>query len=70
MYFSRTVTGERFGITTFAPARMPSSRPRGWIVPRAVVAGSRTFGSISRMTPSRCRVSSSVPAGMSRKGVS
>jgi len=26
-------------------ARIPCSRPNGWIVPGAVVAGSRTFGS-------------------------
>ena len=32
-------------MTTLAPERIPSSLPRGWMVPRAVVAGSSTSGS-------------------------
>ena len=57
------------GITTFAPASMPSSLPRGCIVASAVVAGSSTFGSISLIIDSSLSVNSSVPSGLSAKGV-
>ena len=62
--------GDRFGITTFAPAKIPFSRPTGSIVPSAVVAGSSTSGMIRRITESRNSVSSTVPALSLQKGVS
>ena len=55
---------------TFAPLRMPFSRPSGATVPRAVVAGRRMFGFIRRIIERRKQVSSAVPAGKSAKGVS
>ena len=42
----------------------------GWMVPSAVVAGSKTFGIISRIRPSIYKVSSSVPADSPANGVS
>lgn len=67
---SRAPIGDRLGITTFAPAMIPSSLPRGAIVPRAVVAGSRTSGSIRRIIAKSLRVNSIDPAGSERNGVS
>ena len=52
-YFFRTDTGDKFGITTLAPDKIPFSRPFGSMVPRAVVAGRRMFGCISRMIDNR-----------------
>ena len=49
----RTDIGDKFGMTTFAPDKMPFSRPFGSMVPSAVVAGSRIFGCISRMIDNR-----------------
>ena len=69
-YFFRTPSGDRLGITTFAPACSPRSRPSGRMVPSAVVAGSSKFGWISRSSDSRYTVCSHVPAGKSRNGVS
>ena len=43
-YFFLTLTGDKLGITTLAPARIPFSLPFGSIVPSAVVAGSKIFG--------------------------
>ena len=45
-------------------------RTFGWMVPSAVVAGSKTFGIISRIRPSIYKVSSSVPADSPANGVS
>lgn len=69
-YFFLTPTGDRFGITTFAPARIPFSLPSGWIVPSAVVAGSSTVGWIRRIIDSSRKVISSVPAASFPNGVS
>ena len=49
---------------------MPCSRPPGSSVPKAVVAGSSTPGSSSRTMDSSSNVSSPLPLGKSRKGVS
>ena len=68
-YFFLTLTGDRLGITTFAPASMPFSLPSGRMVPRAVVAGSRTWGCISLIIDKSLSVSSSVPGFSSLKGV-
>ena len=57
-------------MTTLAPASSPFSRPRGSRVPRAVVAGRRTFGAMSRITDRRKQVSSPLPGGSVPKGVS
>ena len=55
---------------TFAPARIPRSRPSGRIVPRAVVAGIRASGIISLSALRQNRVSSAVPALSRANGVS
>ena len=47
LYLLLASSGDRLGITTFAPASMPLSLPSASIVPSAVVAGSRMFGFIS-----------------------
>ena len=51
------------GITTLAPTESPFSRPSGSSVPKAVVAGSRTFGSMISRIDSKNRVSSTLPTG-------
>ena len=58
-YFFRSDSGDRFGMITLAPASIPCS-PAVFpmIVPSAVVAGSRIFGFIRRITDSRKTVSS------------
>ena len=40
-------------MTTFAPDMIPLSRPWGWMLPKAVVAGKRMPGLISLMMESR-----------------
>lgn len=70
MYLLLTSTGDRFGMTTFAPARIPFSLPSGSIEPRAVVAGSRMFGFISLINDSRKHVKSAEPARKPPNGVS
>lgn len=62
--------GDRFGITTLAPARMPFSRPFGSIVPSAVVEGKRIFGFMSLISERRKQVCSTLPAGNFANGVS
>ncbi len=69
-YFRRTSQGERLGITTFAPARMPRCRPSGSRVARAVVAGIRARGASSRRTEISSSVVRTLPAGSRPKGVS
>ncbi len=69
-YFFRTSVGERLGITTLAPARIPISRHCGCTVPSAVVAGSRILGCISRITDSSRQVTSAEPAGSRANTVS
>ena len=49
---------------------MPFSRPRGSMVPSAVVEGKRMLGFISLMSDSKKTVCSAVPAGKCSKGVS
>ena len=69
-YFLRSFTGDKLGITTFAPASSPFSLPFGSAVPRAVVAGSRHFGRMIRRTDNKNSVSSTLPAGSSANLVS
>ena len=52
-FYVAAVDDERLGMTTFAPAASPRSRPSGRMVPRAVVAGSSSFGCMSRSSESR-----------------
>ena len=59
-----------FGITTFAPAAMPASRPPLSIVPNAVVAGSKRLGLMRRNSDSKNIVSFALPAGKLLNGVS
>ena len=57
-------------MTTLAPAKIPCSRPQGSMVPKAVVAGIKALGSISRNIAMSLRVCCKVPEFLSRKGVS
>ena len=52
-YLSRTDGGDKLGITTLAPARIPFKRPSFSMLPSAVVAGSRILGCISRIRDRR-----------------
>ena len=62
--------GDKLGIRTLAPDKIPFSLPLGSRVPNAVVEGNSAFGSISLNIPMRNRVRSTLPAGKSAKGVS
>lgn len=46
LYFSRTEVGDKLGITTLAPALIPSSRPFSAMVPSAVVAEVKASGTL------------------------
>lgn len=58
------------GITTFAPARIPLSRPPAAAVPSAVVAGSKISGHSSRLNASIFSVVCTEPPPKSLNGVS
>ena len=62
-YFSRTDEGDKFGITTLAPAKIPLSLPSGDNVAKAVVAGIKAEGCINRKMEMSFKVMSILPDG-------
>ena len=70
VYFFRSSCGDRLGMTTFAPANIPRSRPSGVSVARAVVDGISAEGYIRRKIDNKSSVCSSVPLEYRAKGVS
>ncbi len=64
------MTGDKFGMTTLAPAFNPNSLPIGLIVPNAVVAGIKAYGNIKRNIEIIFKVRSRLPVGNVLKGVS
>lgn len=68
-YSVLTLAGDRFGISTFAPASSPSSLPWGEMLAREVVDGINEYGNMSLSIEMRFRVLAKEPACMCANGV-
>ena len=63
LYCPLTAKGDKLGITTYAPAKIPASRPCASNVAKAVVAGINASGKRSLINAIRRSVKGTDPAG-------